>query len=138
MAAVTGTDGKTSTAHLIAQALEQLDAPCAYLGTLGYGRLLNLTASTHTTPDPVRLQKMLAGFVEAGVKAAAIEVSSHALDQYRVSGTKFDVAVLTNNTREHLDYHGTIENYAADQQRMFEWVGLGARLLKSDGAYGEA
>ncbi|MEK6805921.1 MAG: UDP-N-acetylmuramoyl-L-alanyl-D-glutamate--2,6-diaminopimelate ligase [Pseudomonadota bacterium] len=135
---ITGTDGKTSTAHLIAQALDQLGLPCAYLGTLGYGRLSALGDASHTTPDPVRLQKMLAGFVESGVRAAAMEVSSHALDQQRVGGMKFDAAVLTNITRDHLDYHGTVENYATAKQRLFEFEALGARVLNRDDAYGAA
>ncbi len=135
---ITGTDGKTSTAHLIAQALDRLGLPCAYLGTLGYGRLGALSDATHTTPDPVRLQKMLAGFVESGVRAAAMEVSSHALDQHRVGGMKFDVAVLTNISRDHLDYHGNVENYAAAKRRLFEFEELGARVLNRDDASGAA
>lgn len=137
-AGVTGTDGKTSTAHLIAQALDRLGMPCAYLGTLGYGRLAALTTASHTTPDPVRLQKMLAEFVESGVHAAAMEVSSHALDQHRVGGMKFDVAVLTNITRDHLDYHGTVEQYAEAKRKLFEFDGLKARVFNRDDPYGAA
>ena len=136
VAGITGTDGKTSTAHLIAQALEQLGEPCAYLGTLGYGRLHELASASHTTPDAVRLQALLASSVESGTRAASMEVSSHALDQHRVGGMKFDVAVLTNITRDHLDYHGTVENYAAAKQRLFAFEGLKARVLNRDDAHG--
>lgn len=133
---VTGTDGKTSTAHLIAQVLELLDQPCAYLGTLGYGRLHELAAASQTTPDPVRLQALLATQRERGVKAVAMEVSSHALDQHRVGGTRFDVAVLTNITRDHLDYHGTVERYAAAKKRLFSYEGVKARVMNRDDRYG--
>ena len=132
---VTGTDGKTSTAHLVAQALDRLGSPCAYFGTLGYGRLGRLIDATHTTPDPVRLQRLLAEQREAGARACAMEVSSHALDQGRVTGVEFDVAVLTNVGRDHLDYHGTIENYAAAKRRLFSWPGLKAAVLNRDDAH---
>ncbi len=135
---ITGTDGKTSTAHLVAQALDRLGLPCAYLGTLGYGRLGALTTASHTTPDAVRLQRMLAEMVESGVQAAALEVSSHALDQHRVGGMHFDVAVLTNITRDHLDYHGTVERYAAAKRQLFEFEGLKARVLNRDDIWGAA
>ncbi|MBI2384210.1 MAG: UDP-N-acetylmuramoyl-L-alanyl-D-glutamate--2,6-diaminopimelate ligase [Gammaproteobacteria bacterium] len=135
---VTGTDGKTSTAHLVAQALDRLGQPCAYLGTLGYGRLSALQDASHTTPDPVRLQRMLADFVEAGASAAAMEVSSHALDQRRVGGMKIDVAVLTNIGRDHLDYHRTIENYAAAKHRLFRRPELKAAILNRDDDFGRA
>jgi UDP-N-acetylmuramoyl-L-alanyl-D-glutamate--2,6-diaminopimelate ligase len=133
---VTGTDGKTSTAYLIAQALDRLDLPCAYLGTLGYGRIGHLDAATHTTPDPVTLQRHFSQMREQGAKAAAMEVSSHALDQERVSGVHFDAALLTNITRDHLDYHGTIENYAAAKRKLFERPGLKAAIFNRDDAHG--
>ncbi len=110
---ITGTDGKTSTAYLLAQAMDAIAVPCAYLGTLGTGRIGQLDAASHTTPDPVSLQRVLARLREQHVQACAMEVSSHALDQQRVSGMHFDVAILTNITRDHLDYHGTVERYAA-------------------------
>ena len=132
---ITGTDGKTSTAHLIAQALDRLAMPCAYFGTLGYGRLGHLVDASHTTPDAVRLQRLLAEQREAGARACAMEVSSHALDQGRVAGVEFDVAVLTNVGRDHLDYHGTVENYAAAKRRLFAWDGLKAAVLNRDDAH---
>jgi len=136
VAGVTGTDGKTSTAHLIAQAFEQLGRPCAYLGTLGTGRIGSLDAATHTTPDPIALQARLAEFEQHGVDACAMEVSSHALDQNRVGGVSFDAVVLTNLTRDHLDYHGTIEHYAAAKRRLFEGDDARALILNRDDAQG--
>ncbi|WP_022976188.1 UDP-N-acetylmuramoyl-L-alanyl-D-glutamate--2,6-diaminopimelate ligase [Nevskia ramosa] len=135
-AGITGTDGKTSTAHLIAQALDRLDVPCAYFGTLGYGRLGRLADASHTTPDPVRLQALLADSRDAGAQACAMEVSSHALDQARVGGVAFDVAVLTNVGRDHLDYHGTVEHYAAAKRRLFASDGLAAAVLNRDDVHG--
>jgi UDP-N-acetylmuramoyl-L-alanyl-D-glutamate--2,6-diaminopimelate ligase len=133
---VTGTDGKTSTAYLLAQALDRLDKPCAYLGTLGYGRIGKLDVATHTTPDAVTLQRHFAKMQEQGARAAAMEVSSHALDQDRAAGVHFDAAVLTNVMRDHLDYHGTVENYAAAKRKLFEHAGLKAAILNRDDARG--
>ncbi|SFF61107.1 UDP-N-acetylmuramoylalanyl-D-glutamate--2,6-diaminopimelate ligase [Fontimonas thermophila] len=133
---ITGTDGKTSTAYLTAQALDRLKLPCAYIGTIGIGRIGSLRATSHTTPDPVSLQRAVAELREQGAQALAMEVSSHALDQERVSGMHFDVAVLTNITRDHLDYHGTVERYAAAKRRLFERPELSARVLNRDDAWG--
>ena len=133
---VTGTDGKTSTAYLIAQALDLLGADCGYLGTIGYGRVNALREASHTTPDAIRLQELFADFIRAGLKACAMEVSSHALDQARVSGIGFDVAILTNITRDHLDYHGTVEAYAAAKQRLFTEYRRGVAVLNRDDATG--
>ncbi|MDR3415677.1 MAG: UDP-N-acetylmuramoyl-L-alanyl-D-glutamate--2,6-diaminopimelate ligase [Nevskia sp.] len=135
---VTGTDGKTSTAHLVTQALDRLGAPCAYFGTLGYGRLDRLAVASHTTPDAVRLQRLLAEQRDAGMRACAMEVSSHALDQSRVGGVEFRVAALTNVGRDHLDYHGSLESYAAAKRRLFAWPGLQAAVLNRDDARGAA
>jgi UDP-N-acetylmuramoyl-L-alanyl-D-glutamate--2,6-diaminopimelate ligase len=133
---VTGTDGKTSTAHLLAQACDRLGLPCAYFGTLGYGRLGALADASHTTPDAVRLQRLLAEQRDAGARACAMEVSSHALDQRRVDGVEFGAAVLTNVGRDHLDYHGDLEHYAAAKRRLFAWPGLAAAVLNRDDAHG--
>jgi UDP-N-acetylmuramoyl-L-alanyl-D-glutamate--2,6-diaminopimelate ligase len=133
---VTGTDGKTSTAYLIAQALDRLQLPCAYIGTIGSGRLGRLQDATHTTPDAVSLQKRLAVLRGDGARALAMEVSSHALDQDRIAGMHFDVAVLTNITRDHLDYHGTPEAYAAAKRRLFTRAGLAAVVLNRDDVHG--
>lgn len=135
---VTGTDGKTSTAYLVAQALDQVGAVSGYLGTIGYGRVGALKDASHTTPDAIRLQELFADFVATGCKACAMEVSSHALDQARVSGIGFDVAILTNITRDHLDYHGTVEAYAAAKQKLFTDYTRGVAVLNRDDATGAA
>jgi UDP-N-acetylmuramoyl-L-alanyl-D-glutamate--2,6-diaminopimelate ligase len=129
---VTGTDGKTSTAWLVAQALDALGSACGYLGTIGYGRVGALREASHTTPDPIRLQELFADFSAQGLQAAAMEVSSHALDQARVAGIAFDAAVLTNVTRDHLDYHGTIEAYAAAKKKLFADYCKGELILNRD------
>lgn len=136
VAGVTGTDGKTSTAHLIAQSLDALGEPCAYFGTLGFGRLAALESASHTTPDPIRLQRLLAEARDSGCRAAAMEVSSHALDQQRVAGVDFDAVVLTNVTRDHLDYHGSEEAYAVAKRRLFEPDDARALILNRDDPQG--
>lgn len=133
---ITGTDGKTSTAWLVAQALERLGRPCAYFGTLGTGRLPTLVASTHTTLDPVSLQAQLAAQLKAGVRAVAMEVSSHALDQRRVAGMRFDVGVLTNITRDHLDYHGSEAAYVEAKRTLFSRYTRGVCALNRDDGWG--
>ena len=133
---VTGTDGKTSTAYLVAQALERLDRRCLYIGTLGSGRYDALKPSDHTTPDPINLQRRLHRALCDGFSTVAMEVSSHALDQFRVSGTNFHTAILTNVGRDHLDYHGTLENYAGAKRKLFEREELKSRVLNRDDAAG--
>ena len=103
---VTGTNGKTTCTQLLAQALDQPPRRCAVIGTLGYGFPGALNASMHTTPDAMTVQRLLADFAEQGAVQVAMEVSSHALEQGRVNGVAFGVAVFTNLTRDHLDYHG--------------------------------
>ena len=133
---VTGTDGKTSTAHLVAQAFDRLGCPAAYIGTIGYGRIKALADASHTTPDPVSLQRWFAQMIESGCSAVAMEVSSHALDQNRVGGIAFDAVALTNLQRDHLDYHGTLENYAAAKRKLFEPGDGRALILNRDDATG--
>lgn len=116
---VTGTNGKTSTAHYIAQALSGERLQSGLIGTLGHGLISNLTPSTHTTPDAIKIHKTLASLLQQRAKYAAVEVSSHGIDQGRVVGVSFDVAVFTNLSRDHLDYHGTMDEYAAVKQRLF-------------------
>lgn len=133
---VTGTDGKSSTAHLLAQALDLAGQPCAYFGTLGFGRLAQLDGATHTTPDPISLQRRLAEARDGGCAAVAMEVSSHALDQNRVGGVAFDSVVLTNVTRDHLDYHRTVEAYAAAKRKLFEPDDGRLAILNRDDEHG--
>lgn len=133
---VTGTDGKTSVTHFIAEAQNALDKPAAVLGTIGMGRPGDLVATTHTTPDAVQVHTHLRSLAEQGFKLVAMEVSSHALDQARVAGVQFDIAVLTNLTRDHLDYHGTVEAYAAAKRRLFYWEGLKFAVLNLDDEFG--
>ncbi len=115
---VTGTNGKTSCAQFLARALSD-ERPCGVIGTLGNGFPDSMEDSTHTTPDPVLLQALLNALHAQGAKAVAMEVSSHALDQSRVAHLHFDVAVLTNLSRDHLDYHGTLEAYGEAKSSSF-------------------
>ncbi|MGB0712647.1 MAG: UDP-N-acetylmuramoyl-L-alanyl-D-glutamate--2,6-diaminopimelate ligase [Gammaproteobacteria bacterium] len=135
---VTGTDGKTSTTYYLAQALSGWKAESALLGTVGYGPWGALSAASHTTPDPIRLQGLLRAFADDGIRQVAMEVSSHALDQRRESGVHFHSAVLTNLSRDHLDYHGSVEAYARAKRRLFERRGLSQAVLNADDALGEA
>ena len=117
---VTGTNGKTSVTQWIAQAMASFDCKCGVIGTLGNGFPPDFDASPNTTPDAVTLHATLARFVREGAVACAMEVSSIGLDQGRVSGAHFDVAVLTNLTRDHLEYHGSMEAYAAAKAKLFD------------------
>jgi len=119
VAGVTGTNGKTSTAHFIAQAWQRSSGDAGLIGTIGYGPLAALQAARMTTPDPITLQGMLADCIGQGVEKVAMEVSSHALDQGRCDDIAFDAAVFTNLSRDHLDYHGSMEAYAAAKRRLF-------------------
>jgi UDP-N-acetylmuramoyl-L-alanyl-D-glutamate--2,6-diaminopimelate ligase len=133
---VTGTDGKTSVTHFIAQALSAGEQRCGLLGTLGYGVYGALQTPTHTTPDAVRLQAEFAALRDNGVKQATMEVSSHALHQHRTDGVAFDTAVLTHLSRDHLDYHGSIEAYAEAKRRLFHTSGLGCAVLNVGDDFG--
>jgi len=133
---VTGTNGKTSCTHFLAQALGDQES-CALVGTLGNGFPERLAAATHTTPDAVGVQALLADFVEDGAKAVAMEVSSHALHQHRVAGVDFDTAVFTNLTRDHLDYHGTMEAYGDAKARLFSNAALRAAVINADDPFGQ-
>jgi UDP-N-acetylmuramoyl-L-alanyl-D-glutamate--2,6-diaminopimelate ligase len=135
---VTGTNGKTTTTHLLAQVLDRPDARCGLIGTLGSGFPGQLDPSAHTTPDAVSVQRLLAEFVVAGAKAVCMEVSSHALDQARVVGVVFDIAVFTNLTRDHLDYHGDMDAYAEAKARLFDAPHLKAAVINQDDAFGRA
>jgi len=135
---VTGTNGKTSCAHWLAQSLSGSGRRSAVIGTLGNGFPDALTPSVNTTPDAIVLQQALAGYVEQGASVAVMEVSSHGLAQGRVNGVQFDVAVLTNLSRDHLDYHGDMAAYAAAKAALFQWPGLRYAVLNADDEFGRA
>lgn len=128
---VTGTDGKSSLVHFLAQALEET----AMLGTIGYGRLGALEEASHTTPDVLRVQRYLRAFADAGAKHVAMEVSSHALAQGRVDAVDFDVAVFTNLSRDHLDYHADEEDYFLAKAKLFARA-LRVAVINIDDAHG--
>jgi UDP-N-acetylmuramoyl-L-alanyl-D-glutamate--2,6-diaminopimelate ligase len=136
MVGVTGTNGKTSTCHWIAQSLCKAGKKCALIGTLGNGFKGALQPSINTTPDVVLLHGLLAEYLGQGASAVAMEVSSHALMQGRVNGVRFDVALLTNLSRDHLDYHGDMESYAAAKRRLFDWETLKHAVVNLDDAFG--
>ncbi len=123
MVGVTGTNGKTTTTYLIKQLLQSQGIPTGWIGTVQYCFGSTTIPSSHTTPGAVRLQSLLAQMRSAGCKAVSMEVSSHALDQHRVVGVAWDVAILTNVTGDHLDYHGTFDAYLRSKQRLFELLG---------------
>jgi UDP-N-acetylmuramoyl-L-alanyl-D-glutamate--2,6-diaminopimelate ligase len=149
--AVTGTNGKTSTAWWLAQALSSLDSalPCGMVGTLGIGRppaagavedaasaQSNIVGTGLTTPDPVQLQASLRRFADEGLRACAIEASSIGLEEARLDGTQIRVALFTNFTQDHLDYHGSMEAYWQAKRRLFSWPGLHSVVLNVDDARG--
>lgn len=133
---VTGTNGKTSCTQWIAQCLNQLSRKTAIIGTLGNGIPPDLYYTGNTTPDVTVVQAALRDYCDQGVSALAMEVSSHGLDQSRVRGVRFDVAVLTNFTQDHLDYHGDMVTYAAVKSKLFNWSGLRYAILNIDDALG--
>jgi UDP-N-acetylmuramoyl-L-alanyl-D-glutamate--2,6-diaminopimelate ligase len=133
---VTGTNGKTSCSHWIVQALAALDRKAAVIGTLGAGFPGEMEFSANTTPDPVLLQAKIAHFLRRGAECVAMEVSSHGIVQGRINGATFAVAMLTNLSRDHLDYHGNMEMYAAAKARLFHWSGLRYAVLNLDDAFG--
>jgi UDP-N-acetylmuramoyl-L-alanyl-D-glutamate--2,6-diaminopimelate ligase len=124
---VTGTNGKTTTSHLVAAVFEQAGLPCGVIGTVGVRLGGQLEPARYTTPAADELQGLLARMVDLGMKAVSMEVSSQALDQDRHVGTEFDGAVFTNLTQDHLDYHGTLERYLAAKLRLFEALAEGTK-----------
>ncbi|HEY8607221.1 MAG TPA: UDP-N-acetylmuramoyl-L-alanyl-D-glutamate--2,6-diaminopimelate ligase [Noviherbaspirillum sp.] len=140
--AVTGTNGKTSCTQWLGRALSRLGQPTAVIGTLGAGLFRagadqGLDATGYTTPDAVILQRRLAALRDQGAKALAIEASSIGLDQGRLNGMHFDVAVFTNFTRDHLDYHGSMEAYEEAKRMLFDWPGLSQAVINLDDAMGQ-
>jgi len=130
--AVTGTNGKTSTAWWLAQALSHAGKPCGVIGTLGAGRPPNVESTGLTTPDPVLLQRHFRSFVQEGLKACAIEASSIGIVERRMDGMQVRVAIFTNFTQDHLDYHGTMDAYWQAKAELFRWPGLQAAVLNVD------
>ncbi|MDR1423255.1 MAG: UDP-N-acetylmuramoyl-L-alanyl-D-glutamate--2,6-diaminopimelate ligase [Azoarcus sp.] len=135
-AGVTGTNGKTTVSQWLARAIEALGERCGVVGTLGNGFPGVLDMALNTTPDALELHRLLAGFVKDGAGAAAMEVSSIGLDQERVNGAAFDVAIFTNLTRDHIDYHGTMEAYGAAKAKLFELPGIATAVVNLDDAFG--
>jgi UDP-N-acetylmuramyl-tripeptide synthetase len=136
MAGVTGTNGKTSVSQWIAAALDRLGRRSAVIGTLGNGLVGERVEAKNTTPDAIVLQRLLAEYLRRGARNVAMEVSSHGLDQGRVAGIKYDAAVFTNLTRDHLDYHGTMEAYAEAKFALFKARGLSHRVVNVDDDWG--
>ena len=129
---VTGTNGKTTCTQVLAQVLGH----CAVIGTLGAGFPGALRAGPHTTPDVITVQRLLAEFLAAGAKHVCMEVSSHALDQGRVVGVRFALAMFTNLTRDHLDYHGDMTRYGEAKARLFATPHLSKAVINGDDAFG--
>ena len=136
MAGVTGTNGKTSVSQWIAAASDALGRRSAVIGTLGNGLVGERVEGKNTTPDPIVLQRLLADYLRRGARNVAMEVSSHGLDQGRVAGIKYDAAVFTNLTRDHLDYHGTMEAYAEAKFGLFSARGLRHAVVNIDDEWG--
>ncbi len=133
---VTGTNGKTSCSQWIARVLNRTRRKCAVVGTLGSGFPGQLDELANTTPDAVTLHAHMRKFVRAGAQAVSMEVSSVGLDQDRTAGVEFDVAMLTNLTRDHLDYHGTMRRYKVAKARLFRWPTLSHAVVNLDDAFG--
>ena len=136
LVAVTGTNGKTSTAWWVAQAQAALGRRCGVIGTLGVGEPPHVVSTGLTTPDALTLHAALADFVADGVTACALEASSIGLVEDRLTGAHIDVALFTNLTRDHLDFHGDMVAYAAAKRTLFAWPGLRAAVVNIDDAQG--
>lgn len=134
--AVTGTNGKTSCSQWIAQALTLAGRRCGVIGTVGTGFPGELQAAELTTPDAVTLQRSVRALADRGAVALAMEVSSIGLDQGRADGMRFAIAVFTNLTRDHLDYHGTMQAYGEAKAKLFDWPTLAHAVLNLDDALG--
>jgi len=133
---VTGTNGKTSCTHWIAQCLDACGRKSGILGTLGNGLVGDLGVSARTTPDAALVHETLGKLRDAGAQAVAMEVSSHGLDQGRVNAVEFDVALFTNLTRDHLDYHGSMAAYGAAKAKLFGWPTLPTCVINADDPFG--
>ena len=136
--AVTGTNGKTSTAWWLAQALGKLQRKCGVVGTLGIGTPGAMVFNGLTTPDPVLLQQQLRRFVDEGFSACVIEASSIGIAEHRLDATQLQVAVFTNFTQDHLDYHGSMQAYWAAKESLFNWPGLQSAVINLDDPQGQS
>ncbi len=136
VAGVTGTNGKTTVAWMIARCLTRLGRQCGYAGTLGFGIGKIDEGGQMTSPDVIELNRRLAGFCDSGADYAAIEVSSHALDQRRVDGTRFDAVLFTNLSRDHLDYHGDMRAYGNAKAKLFLDYPTRCRIVNLDSEFG--
>ncbi len=134
---VTGTNGKTTISQLLAQWVELLDCRAAVMGTVGNGLWGKLTEAKNTTGSPLEVQGNLAQFLQQGANFAAIEVSSHGLAQGRIEALQFAAAIFTNLTRDHLDYHGTMENYANAKKRLFSELNTDKKIINADDDMGK-
>jgi len=136
--AVTGTNGKTSTAWWLSHALTSLGKRCTVVGTLGMGQGDQMQATGMTTPDPVRLHSQLRQWVDDGVKACAVEASSIGLSEHRLDGTHISVAIFTNFTQDHLDYHASMDEYWRTKATLFAWPNLQVAVINIDDPKGQA
>lgn len=133
---ITGTNGKTSIANWLAQALTALGEPCGSIGTLGVNFDDQWRATHNTTPDAASVHTILRDLAEAGASAVAMEVSSHALELRRVTGVRFDAVIFTNLTQDHLDFHGTMQAYGAAKARLFSEYPARHRIINADDPFG--
>jgi len=134
--AVTGTNGKTSTAWWLAHALAKLGRRCGLVGTLGMGQPGAMVFNGMTTPDPVSLQDQLRRWVDQGFSACALEASSIGIAEHRLDATEIRVAIFTNFTQDHLDYHHSMQAYWEAKARLFGWPGLQAAVINIDDVHG--
>ncbi len=140
---ITGTNGKTSVAYLLAQAIDQLGKTAGLVGTIGVGVVgannkSSLTKSTLTTPDAISVQKQLRELVDTGCEVVCMEVSSHGLQQERVAAIEFDQAVFTNLSQDHLDYHGSMQAYGEAKGRLFKYSSVQTTVVNVDDAFGQS
>lgn len=138
IAGITGTNGKTTVAWLLAEALETLGQRSAYMGTLGYGPAGQPRSVGLTTPDCVTLHRRLRSLADDGARHVALEVSSHALDQGRVDGVRFGVVAFTNLSRDHLDYHRDMASYARAKERLFLEAGAAQAVINAGDEFGRS
>ena len=133
---VTGTNGKTTVAYLVQQCFDLLNQKCGYVGTLGTGMADTVLDGSMTTPPCIALHQTFADFRDHGATHAAVEVSSHALEQNRVDGVHFDSAIFTNLSRDHIDYHGTMQAYFESKSRLFLDYDIRNRIISLDSEFG--